>query len=480
MAVTAAFVMPHPPLAVPQVGQGREEDIAATVAAMDEVAQAVAELAPDTIVILSPHAPAYLDYLQISAGRRARGDFERFGAPQPSYAVDYDTAFARALADRALADGLRAGTEGRSDGCLDHGFLVPLHFLQKRLAGLPTQPRYVRIGLSGLSALDHYRLGVLIEKTAEAQAKDVVIIASGDNSHKLAEDGPYGYAEEGPIFDAAMERILSEGDFLALLDFDPDLAERAAECGLRSFQIMAGAFEGTPVDCRVLSHEGPFGVGYIVAEVRPTGPHGTDPDREFIHRHLMAREEARKGRLAQEDAMVRVARRALEGSIRDLIAMDGRQAMEGAGLDAADPLVAELREPAACFVSIKKDGRLRGCIGTLSPTQPTLADEIAHNAVAAATRDPRFNPVEPGELAELVYDVDVLGAPEPVESREALDPKRYGVVVSASRGRRGVLLPDLAGVDTVEEQLTIAASKGHIDLDRDAVTLERFTVVRHL
>ena len=134
---------------------------------------------------------------------------------------------------------------------------------------------------------------------------------------------------------------------------------------------------------------------------------------------------------------------------------------------------------AGAFVSLKKDGELRGCIGTIAPVQDNLAEEICANAISAGRHDPRFPPVTAGELDELVYDVDVLSAPEPVESADQLDPKRYGVIVSTADGRRGLLLPDLDGVDTVSEQLRIAAGKGHIDLRRDDCTLERFEVVRH-
>ena len=130
---------------------------------------------------------------------------------------------------------------------------------------------------------------------------------------------------------------------------------------------------------------------------------------------------------------------------------------------------------AACFCSIKKHGELRGCIGTLTPASPCLADEIARNAQAAAFRDPRFPPIDAHEVAALSYSVDVLSASESC-GRDGLDPRRYGVIVSAG-GRRGVLLPDLAGVETVERQLAIALQKAGIAPDAD-YAIERFTVTR--
>lgn len=142
------------------------------------------------------------------------------------------------------------------------------------------------------------------------------------------------------------------------------------------------------------------------------------------------------------------------------------------------PPAALTGEAAGAFVSLHKDGRLRGCIGTIAPTQASVAEEIVHNAVSAGTRDPRFPPVRTDELDELEYIVDVLGRPEPVDSPARLDPRRYGVIVSYGR-RRGLLLPDLDGVDTVDQQVEIARRKGGIG-ENDPYTLQRFKVVRHV
>jgi AmmeMemoRadiSam system protein A len=134
---------------------------------------------------------------------------------------------------------------------------------------------------------------------------------------------------------------------------------------------------------------------------------------------------------------------------------------------------------AGVFVSLKKHGNLRGCIGTFLPQYGNVASEIIHNAVSAATRDPRFAPVTQDELDDIDYSVDVLTTPEPVKSMDELDPKRYGVIVTLGH-RRGLLLPDLEGVDTVEHQLGIAMSKAGIDpSEADDVQIERFEVRRY-
>lgn len=142
----------------------------------------------------------------------------------------------------------------------------------------------------------------------------------------------------------------------------------------------------------------------------------------------------------------------------------------------ADPAI--WQAPRACFVSIKNsDGSLRGCIGTIWPTQPSLAREIMANAVSAATRDPRFPPMSAGELPGALFSVDVLSPPEPVRALDQLDPARWGVIVTRGR-QRGLLLPNLEGVDTVEKQLSIAAQKAGLS-SLEGVSLERFSVSRY-
>jgi AmmeMemoRadiSam system protein A len=142
-----------------------------------------------------------------------------------------------------------------------------------------------------------------------------------------------------------------------------------------------------------------------------------------------------------------------------------------------EDLVPEMRRQAGVFVSLKVRGMLRGCIGTFQPCEPDVAHEVVRNAISAATADPRFSPVRAEELATLEYSVDVLSPPEPVADPKDLDPKRYGVIVQAGR-RRGLLLPDLEGVDTVDEQVGIAMQKAGIAPDTP-VSLFRFEVERY-
>jgi AmmeMemoRadiSam system protein A len=136
-----------------------------------------------------------------------------------------------------------------------------------------------------------------------------------------------------------------------------------------------------------------------------------------------------------------------------------------------------MKSRAGVFVSLKKHGELRGCIGTILPTTENLALEIINNAVSASAFDPRFPPVDTGEIEEISVNVDVLSSPEPVEDMTGLDAKKYGVIVQAG-GRRGLLLPDIEGVDTPKEQIEICRRKGGISPD-EHVEIKRFTVTRY-
>jgi len=166
------------------------------------------------------------------------------------------------------------------------------------------------------------------------------------------------------------------------------------------------------------------------------------------------------------DPLVRLAQSTIESFIRTR------------AIPAAPGLPPDLPPRAGCFVSIHtgSGAELRGCIGTIGPTQPTLAAEVIHNAISAATQDPRFPAIRPGELDGLDISVDVLFEPEPAQ-REDLDPKLFGVIVTQGF-RRGLLLPDLDGVDTADEQLRIACLKAEIDPATN-YEIERFRVVRH-
>ena len=460
MSILAAFMVPHPPLIVPQVGRGSEEEIRATREAYERVAREIGALAPETVIISSPHAVMYSDYFHLSPGRRAGGSFARFNAPEVRFQETYDEELVETIERLASERGFPAGTLGERERDLDHGTMVPLYFLRQAL------PKYrlVRIGLSGLPLTEHYRLGQLIREAVEQTGRRAVFIASGDLSHKLQTYGPYGFAREGPEYDARIMDVCARAAFGELFDFDEGFCEKAAECGHRSFVMMAGAFDGLAVKAKSLSHEDVTGVGYGICTFYPQG---VAEGRDFLEQYLARQAEALSQRREREDAWVKLARQAVESYVR-----------EGKQLRIPEGLPSELLDcRAGAFVSIHEKGRLRGCIGTIGPTADCLAGEIIQNAVSACSRDPRFQPIRPEELPWLEISVDVLGEPEDIASEEELDVKEYGVIVTSGH-KRGLLLPDLEGVDTVEQQVAIAREKAGIR-PKERVSLQRFRVVRH-
>ena len=461
MGILAAYMVPHPPMIVPAVGRGGEKQIEKTTNAYERVAAEIASLAPDTIIITSPHSVMYTDYFHISPGKSARGDFGRFRASQVSFEENYDAELVSAITEIARKQGFPAGVMGERDRKLDHGTMVPLYFIRKKYSG----GKIVRIGLSGLPLTEHYRLGQMIREAVDGLGRRAVFVASGDLSHKLQDYGPYGYAKEGPQYDERIMDVCSRAAFGELFDFDETFCERAAECGHRSFVIMAGAFDGISVDAEQLSHEDVTGVGYGICIFHPQGP---DESRHFLDQYLAQQEKKLDAARSAEDPYVKLARASVEHYI-----------LHHKKLPLPQDLPSELvSRRAGAFVSIHEHGRLRGCIGTIAPVQDSLAQEIIDNAVSASTRDPRFDPIKADELAWLEISVDVLGDPEPISSPGELDVKRYGVIVTKGR-KRGLLLPDLDGVDTVEQQISIAKSKAGIaEWDRN-VQLQRFEVVRH-
>lgn len=461
MSILAAFMVPHPPMIVPAIGRGSEKQVETTVQAYQQVAREIAALKPDTIVITSPHALMYADYFHISPGKGAKGSFSRFDAPGMRFAEQYDTALVKRICELADAQDFPAGLLGEKDASLDHGTMVPLWFIRNRYK----EGKIVRIGLSGLPLIDHYRLGQLIRQAAENTGRRVVMIASGDLSHKLQEYGPYGYVPEGPEYDERIMDVMGRAAFGELFGFDESFCDRAAECGHRSFVIMAGAFDGTAVTAERLSHQDITGVGYGICTFYPEGP---DDSRRFLEARFREAELAANQRRKNADPYVKLAYAAVDAYV------------SGRGkISVPDGLPDEmLSRRAGTFVSIHEHGALRGCIGTIGPTRASIAEEIIGNAISASTKDPRFPAITADELTWLEISVDVLGEAEDIDSKDMLDVKRYGVIVTSGL-KRGLLLPDLDGVDTVDQQIDIAKQKAGIGRF-EKYKLQRFEVIRHI
>ena len=433
-----AYIMPHPPIAVPEVGGSEISKIEGTETAFKKAAEDLAAYDPETIVVISPHNDLYRDAFYIAKGKGGQGNLSRFGAPEPDVSYRYDEELADEIV--RLCDEFDIPTVYTEDDAdiVDHGTVVPLYFVNRAYGSNVPPYRIVRIAPSLLPDETLYDMGYLIERAIAHVGRRAVIIASGDLSHKLKEDGPYGFIKEGPEFDKLVTDVMKSGRLEGFADIDKNINELSANCGYQGFVMLAGALQDYKITPDFLSYEGTFGVGYGICI------------------------------FDCESWYTRLAKRSLETFIRS-----GRRLSKEETDEFPDFL---RKEKAGVFVCIKKEGQLRGCIGTILPSYDDTLKETCELAISAGCSDPRFPQVTADELDDLVYTVDVMGEPSET-TREKLDEKRYGVIVTSGY-RRGLLLPNLEGVDSVEEQLDIACRKGGID-PAGTYEIERFTVERH-
>ena len=520
------LLLPHPPVLISSVGQGREHDAQPTLDALTHVAETVSAWQPETVVLISPHAPVFADFVffyepqdipasngsspGIHSARKdpgmapgkdpgnvstrepgktslkgsLKGSLRSFG-DNHQHSWPWDGVLQHRILDSLTAQGIAAGPLSLSDmnrfniePNLDHGALVPLHFLSQSGVAF----RLVVLASAGIAPQQLFTVGRVIREEAESLERRTLLLASGDLSHKVNPESPYGAVPEGERFDRLLMDLFGKGDLKGVAAIDHGLREKASECGYRSILTLCGALEGLTPKIEVHSYEAPFGIGYgVVSFTLPPAIGNVGSDHDPTHEPANTANTSHSGNTALSEAAVagkgadaggsahvRIARQTIEAFIKK-----GYRVTE-TEVDAPPEL---LDTRAGAFVSLHKFGDLRGCIGTIAPTTESLAEEIIQNAISAATGDPRFEPVTAGELPHLVIHVDVLNPPEPVVDRALLNPKVYGVIVEKGL-RRGLLLPDLEGVDTVEQQLAIACRKAGID-PSEPYRMERFTVTRH-
>lgn len=466
-SVVFGCIVPHPPIIVPDVGKSELRKVGATVASMQALANLLAESAPETVVVISPHGPIRRDAMGVSRVPSSEGDLAMFGAASVRLEFRNDLEFASALQEEMKARAVPLAPIGSMRGPyeLDHGVTVPMYYLAPAVPGAYLVP----VTFSLLPGSVHFAFGQAIQAAAAKVGRKIAVVASGDLSHRLTRGAPAGYDPMGKVLDERIVEAVAAADPAALMNLDPQLVERGGECGLRSIIVLMGAVDGLEYKPEVLSYEGPFGVGYMVAAFhvgrQRSSKAGDDSIEGARGDDRRSTGSARPDR-GTSHPLVQLARQAVETYV-----------LERRHVEVPNPLAEEMEGRAGVFVCLKKGGHLRGCIGTFEPTRDNIAEETIHNAISSATQDPRFPRVSPDELPSLTYTVDVLSTPEPISGLDELDPKRYGVIVESGY-RRGLLLPDLEGVDTAEEQVAIARQKAGIRPNEPA-KLYRFEVKRY-
>lgn len=255
MSMVFGAVCPHPPLLVPQVGGDRLKEVSKSKRALEEISLRIKAKNVDTIVIVTPHGAVGQAAVPVYTGHVFEGNFAQFGQSRPNYSFKGDPELGLAVVkDTQLASAC-------SETLLDHGVLVPLHY--SYAAGIKKPLLPIAVAFMPLSKL--FEFGKSLAKTADRLGRNIALIASADLSHRLTTDAPAGYSPRGKEFDDKLVALVENYNVSGILKFDPDLAEDAAQDALWSLAILLGALDGKNARPEVLSYEGPFGVGYLVA-----------------------------------------------------------------------------------------------------------------------------------------------------------------------------------------------------------------------
>ncbi len=271
MSIVIAGISPHPPLIIPEIGGREIAEVRRTVDALKKLSREVAAARSETVIIITPHGPVFRDAVAVQAEEELQGDFRAFRAPGIKLTAKNDTELLRAVAGESKKEHLDVvllKKEGplafRDETALDHGTTVPLYYLQE--AG--SAGRIMALTFAMLPYQDLLRFGQVLQRAVEATGRRVALVASGDLSHRLEVGAPAGYDPRGKEFDQKLVQYLQDYDVEKILSMDRELVSRAGECGLRSIIILLGSLSGLKVTPEILSYEGPFGVGYLVASFK--------------------------------------------------------------------------------------------------------------------------------------------------------------------------------------------------------------------
>ena len=432
MKISAAIV-PHPPTLIRDIAKKEEKKLPITHYAFDEATKFILEKKPEVIILISAHAPLGKNVFNISSAKNAHGNMKHLDVPAEDVTVEYDEILTESIVRNSNWNKIDICVE--DDETLDHGSIIAISYLKKYDDSI----KIIRIGPSTLSWEKHFEFGRTIAKAINERNRKVALIVSGDLSHKLLEEGPYGYDAAGPWYDKEICKIIQSAKLEDLLKLDKKKVQLASQCGLSSFIIMAGILYQLPLKSKLLSYEGPFGVGYAVATFEQMKE---IPKSDIV----VYAENIIKTYLEKGEKIVPTYHNDFEMRYQ--------------------------HEQAGVFISIHKHGWLRGCRGTLHPQYKNVVEELIENTLLTIEKDPRFPPVEMEEVDELRVSVFILKNFEIVNNIKELNPQKYVIVVE-SNGRQGILLPRVPGIEDIDQQIQIAKEKANI-LEAEDVKIQRF------
>jgi aromatic ring-opening dioxygenase LigB subunit len=259
MSIVFGAIMPHPPILIPPIGGNNLKQAEKSKKALEEISRRIKAKPIDTVVVITPHGDVGQASVPVYTGHVFEGNFAAFGMPRPNFVFCGDSELGLAL----VRDGYLATS--CPETLLDHGVLVPLYYPFSSGLNKPILP--IAIAFMPLNKL--FEFGKSLAKIADRLERNVLLIASADMSHRLTEDAPAGYSPQGKIFDERLVEMVKNYDVKGILNFDAELAEEAGQDSLWSIAILLGALDGKKVKSEVLSYEGPFGVGYMIAALDP-------------------------------------------------------------------------------------------------------------------------------------------------------------------------------------------------------------------
>jgi AmmeMemoRadiSam system protein B len=265
MAIVYGAILPHPPIIVPFIGGARIKDVAKTKKSLEEVAKRLKAKEIDSVVIFTPHGNVSQVSVPVYVNHVFEGNLGYFGADKPNFSFKGDAALGNEIIKECKKQNI--DVSHISETFLDHGVIVPMYYPYMASFKKPIVP----VALAFLPYKELFNFGEAVRAASDNLGKKVAVIASGDMSHRLTLDAPAGYNPEGKKFDEEIVRLVGENNAEGIMNLDPAMIEAAGECGLRSIIMLMGALKGLDVTPEVLSYEGPFGVGYLVAtfDVKP-------------------------------------------------------------------------------------------------------------------------------------------------------------------------------------------------------------------
>ncbi|MBN4056455.1 MAG: AMMECR1 domain-containing protein [Alkaliphilus sp.] len=468
------LIAPHPPIVISEVGKGREHEAQSTINGMEKLAEIVSKKKPETIICITPHGNVFRDEICILYENEIEGNLAKFGVAELAMKKEVDISLLKKidseLRDKNISHILLNKTIAESYSCkpeIDHGCFVPLHYFDK--TGHKYKIIHITIHMNDL--IDLYETGKVLRKAIEESDTKVMVLASADLSHCLNQNEPDKYHPKGKVFDEIVTKAIKSGSYEDIIGMEEDIYVNAAECGLRPIVFALGTLDAYVSVGKVFSYEAPFGVGYMTAFIETL----SEKKESLLEEHHIRKIERYESVKRKENIFVTLARETIEVWVKTRTRLDWHKFKS---IILQSKLINKLESTkAGTFVSIHKNGKLRGCIGTIGPTHPNIAHEIISNAIQASSYDTRFEPINEEELLALEIKVDVLGEIEEVKDIGDLDVEKYGVIVEYE-GRRGLLLPNIEGINSVHEQISIAKQKAGIGNDKQ-VKLSRFEVTRY-